>query len=65
MLDLSAAVALSVLPGALGANLLRAFLARSPVPPLSTFRLDLALDEACPHRTRTALARAAEAAAPV
>ena len=30
MLDLSAAVALSVLPGALGANLLRAFLARSP-----------------------------------
>jgi len=28
VLDLSAAVALSVLPGALGANLLRAFLAR-------------------------------------
>ena len=46
MLDLSAAVALSVLPGALGANLLRAFLARSPAAPLSAFRLDAALDEA-------------------
>ena len=61
MLDLSAAVALSVLPGALGANLLRAFLARSPVPPLSTFRLEAALDEACPWRTGPTLARAAEA----
>ena len=66
MLDLSAAVALSVLPGALGANLLRAFLARSPVAPLSAFRLDAELDEACPpHRARPTLARAAEAAAPL
>ena len=65
MLDLSAAVALSVLPGALGANLLRAFLARSPAPPLSAFRLDAALDEACPPRARPTLARAAEAAAPL
>ena len=65
MLDLSAAVALSVLPGALGANLLRAFLARLPAAPLSAFRLDAALDEACPHRARPTLARAAEAAAPL
>lgn len=65
MLDLSAAVALSVLPGALGANLLRAFLTRSPAEPLSAFRLDAALDEACPHRALPTLARAAEAAAPL
>ena len=65
MLDLSAAVALSVLPGALGANLLRAFLTRSPAEPLSAFRLDAALDEACPHRAVPTLARAAEAAAPL
>ena len=65
MLDLSAAVALSVLPGPLGANLLQRFLARSPVPPLSAFRLDAALDEACPRRARPALARAIEAAAPL
>jgi DNA processing protein len=65
VLDLSAAVALSVLPGALGANLLRAFLARSPVPPLASFRLDTALEEACPHRVRPTLARATAAAAPL
>ena len=65
MLDLPAAVALSVLPGALGANLLRAFLARSPAAPLSAFRLDAELEEACPHRSRPTLARAAEAAAPL
>ena len=65
MLDLSAAVALSVLPGALGANLLRAFLERSPVPPLSSFRLDAALDEVPPLRARTALAKAEAAAAPL
>jgi DNA processing protein len=65
VLDLSAAVTLSVLPGAQGANLLRLFLARSPVPPLSAFRLDAALEEACPHRARPTLARAAEAAAPL
>ena len=65
MLDLSAAVALSVLPGALGANLLRTFLARLPAEPLSAFRLDAALDEACPHRALPTLARAAEAAAPL
>jgi len=65
VLDLSAAVALSVLPGPLGANLLQRFLARSPVPPLSAFRLDAALDEACPRRARPALARAIEAAAPL
>ena len=65
MLDLPAAVALSVLPGAQGANLLRAFLARSPAAPLSAFRLAAELEEACPHRARLSLARAAEAAAPL
>ena len=63
MLDLSTAVALSVPPGALGANLLRAFLARLPAEPLSAFRLDAALDEACPHRALPALALVADAPA--
>lgn len=65
MLDLSAAVALSVLPGALGANLLNAFRAQSPAPPVSAFRLDAALDRWCPARTRPDLSRAAAAAAPL
>jgi hypothetical protein len=65
VLDLSAAVALSVLPGALGAILLKAFLARSPVPPLSAFRLDSALADACPARAHEVLGRATAAAAPL
>ncbi len=65
MLDSFAAVALSVLPGALGATLLRTFLARSPAPSLSTFRLDAALDEACPARAVQRFSRAEAAAAPL
>jgi DNA processing protein len=65
VLDLSAAVALSVLPGALGANLLRAFRAHSPTPPLSAFRLDAALDGASVRRAGGVLADARAAAAPL
>lgn len=66
MLDLAAAVSLSVLPGALGATLLRAFLAQSPAPPLSAFRLDAALGRLRPSdRAGVAAARAVEAAAPL
>ena len=65
MLDLSAAVTLSVLPGALGAQLLRWFLSQSTAAPLSAFRVDAALAEATPPRGRPTLARAAEAAAPL
>ncbi len=66
MLDLAAAVSLSVLPGALGATLLKAFRAQSPAPPLSTFRVDAALDRQRPSdRARVAVARAVEAAAPL
>jgi DNA processing protein len=64
-LPVPAAVCLSVLPGALGANLLRAFLARSPVPPLSDFRLDAALADVCPARAHDVLVRATAAAAPL
>jgi DNA processing protein len=65
VLDPSAAVALSVLPAALGANLLKAFLAQSPAPPLSTFRLDAALAAACPGRAHDMLVRANAVAAPL
>jgi len=66
VLDLAAAVSLSVLPGALGASLLKAFLAQSPAPALSTFRVDAALDRQRPSdRARVALLRAVEAAAPL
>ena len=66
MLDLAAAVSLSVLPGALGATLLKAFLAQSPARSLSTFRLDAALDRRRPtDGGRLALHRAVEAAAPL
>ncbi len=65
MLDLTSAVELSVLPGALGANLLRAFLSRSPAPHLSAFRLDAALAEACPARAAATLAHAQAVATPL
>ena len=65
MLDLSAAVTLSVLPGALGANLLRVFRAQSPARPLAAFRLDAALGAACPARADQTLALARAAAAPL
>jgi len=65
VLDLSAAVTLSVLPGALGANLLRTFLTQSPSLPLSAFRLDAALDDARPARARSTLAQATAAASPL
>jgi DNA processing protein len=65
MLDLSAAVGLSVLPGALGATLLRRFHSQLPTPPLAAFRLDAALRDACPAaKAREALALARAAAAP-
>ncbi len=64
MLELAAAVTLSVLPGALGATLLKTFRAQSPAP-LSAFRLDAALDAWCPPRARPDLGRAAAAAAPL
>ncbi len=69
MLELSAAVALSVLPGALGATLLKTFRSQSPAPPLSAFRLDAALAAWCPPRARldlgSDLGRAVAAAAPL
>jgi DNA processing protein len=65
VLDLSAAVTLSVLPGALGANLLRAFRAQTTPAPLAAFRVDAALDAACPARAGATLAAARKAAAPL
>lgn len=65
MLDLSAAVALSLLPGALGAALLKTFRAQSPAPPLAAFCLDAALHEACPARARRTLLTARAEAAPL
>jgi DNA processing protein len=65
VLDRSAAVALSVLPGALGATLLKTFLARSPALPLAAFRLDAALEEACPARALARSSQAEAAAAPL
>jgi DNA processing protein len=65
VLDPFAAVALSVLPGALGATLLKSFLARSPAPPLSAFRLDAALDDACPARAVERFRQAEAAVAPL
>jgi DNA processing protein len=66
VLPLAAAVELSVLPGALGAALLHAFVARSPAEPLAAFRLDAALAGACPPERAVALAaRARRAAAPL
>lgn len=66
MLDLAAAVALSVLPGALGATLLKTFRDQRPAPALSGFRLDLALERLRPaDRARLAQLRAEEAVAPL
>jgi DNA processing protein len=65
MLDLTSAVELSVLPGALGANLLRAFRAQSPAPHLAAFCLDVALAEACPARANSTLAKARAVATPL
>jgi DNA processing protein len=65
VLELSAAVALSVLPGALGATLLKAFRAQSPASALSTFRWDAALERSSPGRAHPDLIRAAAAAAPL
>jgi DNA processing protein len=65
VLDLSAAVALSVLPGARGAALLTAFRAQSPARPLAAFRLDAALDATCPAQAGATLAAAQAAAAPL
>ena len=65
MLDLTAAVSLSVLPGALGANLLRRFRSQAPAPPLAAFRLDAVLEAAYPRdKARETLALARAAAAP-
>src|SRR4051812_29810669 len=65
MLDRSAAVGLSVLPGALGANLLKRFTARSPALPLSAFRLEAAIAEAFPPaKAADVLARCLAAAVP-
>ena len=63
MLPLAAAVELSVLPGALGAALLQAFLAQSPAEPLTAFRLEAALAAACPPDRAAALAARARAVA--
>jgi DNA processing protein len=63
VLPLAAAVELSVLPGALGATLLQAFVAQSPAEPLAAFRLDAALAAACPPDRAAALAARARAAA--
>jgi DNA processing protein len=65
VLDLSSAIALSVLPGALGPTLLRTFLTRSPAPPLAAFRLDEALHAAYPpERAASILGQAIETARP-
>jgi DNA processing protein len=63
VLPLAAAVELSVLPGALGATLLRTFVARSPAEPLAAFRLDAALAGACASDRAAAIAARARAAA--
>jgi DNA processing protein len=63
VLDLSSAVALSVLPGALGPTLLRTFLTRLPAPPLATFRVDEAVRAAYPPDKADAVLREAIAAA--
>jgi DNA processing protein len=66
VLDLSSAVALSVLPGALGPTLLRTFLTRLPAPPLDAFRVDEALREAYPpDRAAAVLGQALDAARPL
>jgi DNA processing protein len=66
VLDLASAVALSVLPGALGSTLLRTFLGRSPAPPLAAFHLDAALCTAFPPgKAEAHAARARAAAAPL
>jgi DNA processing protein len=65
VLDLSSAVALSVLPGALGPTLLRTFLTRLPAAPLDAFRVDEAVRDAYPpDRAASVLAQAIEAARP-
>ena len=63
MLELASAVALSVLPGALGSTLLKAFVARSPALPLPAFRFDAALRAAFPPDKAAAIAARARAAA--
>ena len=65
MLDLSSAVALSVLPGALGPELLRTFLTRLPPAPLHEFRIGEALRDAYPpDRAASVLDQAIDAARP-